>query len=475
MTTPVSSMATPIKASGADASAIDDMARNCGAVAIGATEAHGHMTRVSGTIRAQLVTLATLQDVTAELSAEQAHGLRSVIEARAIADRSSAHVSAGAPLIAKSINDFSQLTGLVVRLGEHLTRFATAMEDVRRVTADIDGLARTTNVLALNATIEAARAGAAGRGFAVVADEVKRLAASTRTANDVIGARIASLHQEAGGIAADLSAGVEQARAAQARFGAIDGVLGEVTRLAELVTQQSDEMVRATEVVRTGVTRVRDGLDGFAHDARANGEQLGEAERNVTALELLSNRMFDRLVAAGFARDDQRFVEIAIAGRDEVVAQVEAAIARGELTTAAVFDTDYRPITGSDPVRYDNRFADWADRHVRPVLDQVDASDERIEGTVCSDVNGYLPTHITARSLAPRPGDADWNDTHCRNRRILMDLATERAIQSDAPFTMGVYPMDRRGRRTILKSVYVPLVIDGRRWGNFEIGYHDAA
>ena len=61
------------------------------------------------------------------------------------------------------------------------------MDEVRRVTADIDALARTTNVLALNATIEAARAGEAGRGFAVVADEVKRLAASTRAANDSIG------------------------------------------------------------------------------------------------------------------------------------------------------------------------------------------------------------------------------------------------------------------------------------------------
>ncbi|WP_174278481.1 methyl-accepting chemotaxis protein [Sphingomonas bacterium] len=458
----------------ADASAIDDMARNCGAVAIGATEAHGHMTRVSGTIRAQMVTLASLQDVTAQLSAEQAHGLRSVIEARAVADRSSEHVRAGAPLISESINDFSQLTDLVVRLGAHLTRFATAMEDVRRVTADIDGLARTTNVLALNATIEAARAGAAGRGFAVVADEVKRLAASTRIANDAIGTRIASLHQEAGGIAADLSAGVEQARAAQDRFGAIDGVLGEVTRLAELVTQQSDEIVRATEVVRTGVTRVRDGLDGFARDARANGEQLGEAERNVTELELLSNRMFDRLVAAGFARDDQRFVEMAIAGRDEVLELVETAIARGEIEADAVFDTDYRPIPGSDPPRHDNRFADCADRLIRPVIDRIVAADQHIEGCVMTDVNGYLPTHGSGRSLPPRPGDPDWNDLHCRNRRVLLDAATRRAIESTAPFTMSVYAMSRRSQQLTVKSVYVPLFIAGRRYGNFEIAYRDA-
>ncbi|WP_419809666.1 methyl-accepting chemotaxis protein [Sphingomonas sp.] len=458
---------------GADASAIDDMARNCGAVAIGATEAHGHMTRVSGTIRDQLARLATLQTVTEQLSAEQAQSAASTLEARAIADRSSANVRAGAALIADAIGDFGSLTKLVVRLGQHVARFADAMEDVRRVTDDIDTLARTTNVLALNATIEAARAGDAGRGFAVVADEVKRLAHSTRTANDAIGTRIASLHQEASGIAADLNVGVDQARAAQGRFGAIDGVLGEVSRLTELVSQQSDETVRSTTRVEAGVTRVRDGLDGFVRDARANSEQLGEAERNVTELEVLSNRMFDRLVTGGFARDDQRFVEIAIAGRDEVQAIVEAAIARGEIGADAVFDTTYRPIAGSTPERFDTRFCDFADAHIRAVIDQVSRSDARIEGSVISDVNGHLPTHVSERSLPPRAGESAWNDVNCRNRRIFWDAATERAVASAQPFTMSVYQLDRSSQRLMVKSVYVPLFIAGRRWGNFEIAYRD--
>jgi methyl-accepting chemotaxis protein len=457
-----------------DASAIDDMARNCGAVAIGATQAHEHMTQVSATIRDQLARLATLQEVTEQLTAEQASSAQATLEARTIADQSSAHVHAGTAVIADSIDDFGSLTELVVRLGEHLTGFAAAMEDVRRVTADIDALSRTTNVLALNATIEAARAGDAGRGFAVVADEVKRLAASTRIANDAIETRIASLHQEASGFAQELGLGVEKARAAQNRFGAIDGVLGQVSRLAELVTQQSNEMVRSTELVDAGVARVRHGLDGFVRDARANCEQLSEAERNVTELEVLSNRMFDRLVTGGFARDDQRFVEIAIAGRDTVQEIVEAALTRGEITSAAVFDTAYREISGSQPPRYDNGFADFADAHLRAVIDQVAQSDIRIEGSVCSDVNGYLPTHVTERSLSPRAGEVDWNDLHCRNRRIFMDAATARAVKSDAPFTMSVYQIDRRSQPVMVKSVYVPLFFRGRRWGNFEIAYRDA-
>jgi methyl-accepting chemotaxis protein len=183
--------------------------------------------------------------------------------------------------------------------------------------------------------------------------------------------------------------------------------------------------------------------------------------------------MFDRLVQGGFARDDQRFVEIAIAGRDAVQEIVGAALQSGEITEAAVFDTDYREIAGSSPPRYDTRFADFADAQIRAVIDQIAKSDARVEGSVCSDVNGYLPTHVSERSLPPRPGETDWNDLHCRNRRILWDAATARAVTSTAPFTMSVYQIDRRSQPVMVKGVYVPLIFNGRRWGNFEIAYRD--
>lgn len=457
-----------------DARAIDQVARACGGVAIGATEAQGHMARVSATIREQLAMLANLQGVTGSLTAEQAEAARSVAAARMIAEQSSANVEAGAAMIAASVTDFAALTNLVVTLDAHITRFAAAMEDARRVTSDIDALARTTNVLALNAAIEAARAGGAGTPFAVVADEVKRLAASTRVATDAVGERLASLHQEASGIAADLGAGVVQARRAQERFGVIDGVLGEVTRLARLVTHKSDEMTRSNELVRSQVERVRDGLDGFVADARANETQLGEAERNITQLEVLANGMFDRLVTGGFAAEDGAFVARAIEGRDRVRALVEAAIARGEVSEAAVFDTDYRPIAGSQPPRFDNRFNAFADRHIRQILDDVKASGAEIEGAICSDIKGYLPTHRTERSQAPRADDPDWNDAHCRNRRVFLDAATTRAIASTAPFMMSVYQIQRRTQEVIVKNVFVPLFFNGRRWGNFELAYRDA-
>jgi methyl-accepting chemotaxis protein len=69
----------------------------------------------------------------------------------------------------------------------HMTEIDQQMRTVQRFLADIDGIAKQTNMLALNAAIEAARAGESGRGFAVVADEVRALSLRTQQFNEQIG------------------------------------------------------------------------------------------------------------------------------------------------------------------------------------------------------------------------------------------------------------------------------------------------
>ena len=454
--------------------AMADIARISERVAIGATDAYNHMSDVSATIRDQLGTLSQLQQTAERLMVDQVQIAQSAEDARDIAQSSSTKVQSGAGLIATAVVDFAALTQLVGTLGEHLSHFIAAMADVRRATAEIDELARTSNMLALNATIEAARAGQAGQAFAVVADEVKRLAVRTRAANTGIESKIVALHEQAASIAAEIGAGMARSKRAQQQFGAVDEVLDEVVGLAALVTQQSTEMGRSTDLVRSGVASVRDGFAGFMKDAASNSAHLDAAQATVASLEVEANHMFDLLVANGFAPDDSAFVDLAIASRDTVEQLVDDAIKRGTIAMADVFDTDYRQIPGSTPPRFDTRFNAFADAHIRPILDAVTARSDRIEGTVCSDVNGYLVTHLSARSLTPRPGDTQWNDLYCRNRRILLDSATARAVKSTAPFTVSTYQVDRKSERLIIKSVYVPLSFAGRRWGNFEIGYHAA-
>ena len=75
----------------------------------------------------------------------------------------------------------------------HMTEIDQQMRTVQRFLADIDGIAKQTNMLALNAAIEAARAGESGRGFAVVADEVRALSLRTQQFNEQIGNTVLSV------------------------------------------------------------------------------------------------------------------------------------------------------------------------------------------------------------------------------------------------------------------------------------------
>ena len=137
-----------------------------------------------------------------------------------------------------------------------------------------------------------------------------------------------------------------------------------------------------------------------------------------------------------------------------------------------VFDTAYRLVPGSNPEQFTTRFVPFADRMVRPLLDRW-GRDERIVGCAIVDMNGYLPTHLTERSH-PQGADAVWNAEHCRNRRIFMDAQTRAALASEADFRLYTYRQPLGGGRyRAVKSLFVPLRIRGRRWGNCELAYLD--
>ncbi|MEI1355962.1 hypothetical protein V8P50_28360, partial [Klebsiella pneumoniae] len=130
----------------------------------------------------------------------------------------------------------------------------------------------------------------------------------------------------------------------------------------------------------------------------------------------------------------------------EIRQAIENGIDARRLSIDDVFDTTYAPIEGSNPEQYRNRFVAFADAHVRPVLDRGMAADARGLAAAIIDVNGFLPTHISERSL-PQGSDPLWNAEHCRNRRFFIDAQTAANLKSEAPFTMETYRQDLGGGR----------------------------
>jgi methyl-accepting chemotaxis protein len=452
--------------------AIRTVARSCGSLSIECSDVAGYVNDVSQRIGGHLKALDGLEEVTTRLLADQARVSDSTDEARLLSEQAKAKLEAGREAIEQTIAGFKGLTELVVELGDRMAGFASAMNQVQSVSSTIEAIARKTNMLALNATIEAARAGDAGRSFAVVAAEVKKLAHDTRAATSQIGLTISELTREAGAVTTEIKTGVDRSRAAQKGFGQISETVREVSEIVGMVDRQTEGIAHSTSLIQNSVDRVKASLTDFAEDARENGGALGVAQQRLAKLEMLSATMLDTLANSGAEIDDTPMIILAQDAMRSIAEVVERGVRENAITMGQVFDRQYVPIAGSNPVQYDNQFCDFADEHIRPLLDRYKIKDARILGSAITNVDGFLPTHLSERCNTPGP-DPVWNDANCRNRRIFMDEQTRAAIESDKPAMLMTYRMELGDKSYPVKNVFVPLFINGRRWGNFELAYRE--
>jgi len=452
--------------------AIRAVARDCGSLSIECSDVAGYVEGVAERIVEHQKVLDALEEVTTRLLADQARVSDSTDEARLLSEQARTKLEAGREAIEGTIAGFKGLTELVVQLGERMAGFATAMNQVQTVSSTIETIARKTNMLALNATIEAARAGDAGRSFAVVAAEVKKLAHDTRSATSQIASTIGELTREASAVTSEIKTGVERSRTAQAGFSQINDTVKEVTEIVSMVDRQTEGIAHSTSLIQTSVDRVKAGLSDFAGDSRENGGQLVKAQKRLSHLEMLSNNMLDTLANSGAEIDDTPMILHAQEAMRAIMTAVEQGIDRGDITLEEVLDREYVLIEGSNPPQYNNGFADFADAHVRPILDRFKAREPKIIGSAITNLDGYLPTHLSERCHTPGP-DPVWNDEHCRNKRIFMDETTRKACESDKPATLATYRMELGDKYIPVKNVFVPLSFKGRRWGNFELAYRD--
>ncbi|MXP14066.1 chemotaxis protein [Altererythrobacter confluentis] len=450
---------------------IDMIPESCGEVTVGCSDVAGIVQSVIDSSEKLRAEHGALQGTVHALEADQRKVSEASDEARLLSERAIERLGQGTELIQSSLGRISDLLELVDTLSQHVTGFAAAMEQVRRCSQDIDQIAETTNILALNATIEAMRAGDAGRTFAVVANEVKGLANNTRQATEEIARTIDALGGEAERVIAQIESGAEASREAKNSVVQIEQTIEGVAELVEEVDRQNDQIARATGTISGHVHKVQDVLESFDAATIENEGKLVRANRRMNELELTASEMFDGIVKAGLSAKDSNIVERAQNAAREIAHRAETAISGGLLSMEALFDHDYQQVPGSNPPRFRTRFSDWADANWRPLIDRIAGEGAPIRMCSQADMNGFLPTHVTEHSRQPT-GDLAHDTKYCRNGRIIFDALDQKAKRSTAPYMMAVYRQEGDGKQyVVVRNVYVPLIINGRRWGDFELAY----
>jgi len=454
-----------------NANAFEMIPESCGAVTLGCSEVAGVVEAVIKSSELLRAEHDALQGTVAALEADQAKVAEASDEARLLSERAIERLGEGTALIQSSLGQINELLEMVDTLGQLVTTFAAAMEQVQRSAQDIDDIAETTNILALNATIEAMRAGEAGRTFAVVASEVKSLANDTRKATEEIAQTIESLGSEASMVIAKIEAGSQASGEAKASVAQIEDTIASVGGLVEEVDKQNDVIARSTGTISDHVHGVQDVLVRYDKVTRENEDQLAAAQREAVGLESIANDMFDGLVQAGLSPRDKVMADHAVEVARALTEATERAITSGEISRSAVFDTNYKRIPGSAPERFTTGLTSFAERVWKPFINGATNSVAESVATVCADMNGFMPTHIDRFSQRPT-GDLTHDTRFCRNGRILMDDADRAALRSEAPYRLSVFrqPIEGEGYQ-IVRSVYVPLRFKGERWGDMKFVY----
>lgn len=461
----------PVAIDRTGATALEKIPESCGAVTVGCTDVAGvveAVIRSSETLRAEH---EALRGTVSALEADQVKVSEASDEARLLSERAIERLGEGTSLIQSSLGQINSLLALVDTLGQHVTSFSAAIEQVRRSAQDIDDIAETTNILALNATIEAMRAGDAGRTFAVVAGEVKSLANDTRKATEEIAKTVDALGDEASVVIGRIEQGSRASGEAKASVAQIENTIVSVGELVEEVDKQNDVIARSTGTISGHVDAVQEVVTSFDVAARENEEQLQGAHQRMEDLELTASEMFDRIVQAGLSPEDSAMVERAQEVADEIATLSEAAIAAGDITETAIFDQDYSPVPGSNPPLFRTRLSDWADDHWRPIFEETGERDARVIASACTDMKGFVPTQISEFSRKPT-GDLAHDTEYCRNGRIILGPVDKKAKESTAPYMMAVYRQEGDGQKyLVVRNVYVPLIIRERQWGHLELAY----
>jgi methyl-accepting chemotaxis protein len=200
-----------------------------------------------------------------------------------------------------------------------------------------------------------------------------------------------------------------------------------------------------------------------------NRSALGLHVEFATMAESVRAALIGKLAAIRAENED--FIRQVMEGAAAISRTFEEAVTAGTLSEADLFDNEYVPVPGSDPVQYTTRYTSVLERLLPPIQEPVPAADKRITYCAAADRNCYLPVHNLIYSQPQRPGDPVWNTAHARNRRILDDRAGLAAARNIRPYLLQSYPRNMGDTVVMLQEVSAPIRVFGKHWGGLRLGY----
>lgn len=368
------------------------------------------------------------------------------------------------------VTNINDLVSSIGGLADQMQRLSGSAENIQRITGVINSVAEQTNLLALNAAIEAARAGDQGRGFAVVAGEVRALAGKTSDATHDIANMLSEIDDQSGQ-ASKLMVNLQQAseRVKLELVQVAEGVneinkeINDSSSSLEQLNQASDGIEDTSEKISHSIDSINQALDAIQHRTETIGMQAIDVSTETEAIYGSLANLSKELFFIPVLREAQQAAKTI----GELFAQ---AIQEGRLTEAKLFSKDYRPIANSNPQKFSTDYDSFTDQYLPEVQEPILERHKNILFAGAVNLDGYFPTH-NKRYSKPLTGDYQTDLVNNRTKRVFNDRTGLRSGSSTLPMLLQTY---KRDTGEIMHDLSVPILVNGRHWGGFRIGFKRA-
>ncbi|MDQ5915338.1 MAG: methyl-accepting chemotaxis protein [Pseudomonadota bacterium] len=391
-----------------------------------------------------------------------------------IAESASGLSAEGMDIVQSASAEMEKIAASVTQSAEVVYALGERSKAISGIVQTIREIADQTNLLALNAAIEAARAGEQGRGFAVVADEVRKLAERTSQATGEIGSMISAIQGETQSAIVSIEAGTGQAKNGASLAQQAADSLDRINRGARDTMEKVDAIAAAIDEQSRSGGDIADHVRSIMSMAEANSAASEKALREAGQLEYLAANLKEignvfKLGSAGDAavQTHARMPPIVQRAAAEIGVLLDKAVDSGRIRLDDLFDQTYQPIANTKPAKFKTKFDDFTDQALTPLQEQLLDQNKWLVYAISCDRKGYVPTH-NRKFSQPLTGDEKVDFVNNRTKRMFDDPVGKRCGDHRQAFLLQTY---RRDTGEIMHDISAPVMVKGRHWGGFRIGY----